>query len=65
MHIKQVVLEGFKTYREQTTVDFEPHLNCIGAHTSRVSLPRPPVRASQPSRRVSLLFFPTVGTPAI
>jgi structural maintenance of chromosome 3 (chondroitin sulfate proteoglycan 6) len=33
MHIKQVVVEGFKTYREQTAVDFQPHLNCIG--TSR------------------------------
>ena len=31
MHIKQVVVEGFKTYRETTTVDFQPHLNCIGA----------------------------------
>ena len=31
MHIKQVVVEGFKTYREATTVDFQPHLNCIGA----------------------------------
>jgi len=31
MHIKQVVVEGFKTYREQTAVDFQPHLNCIGA----------------------------------
>jgi hypothetical protein len=30
MHIKQVIVEGFKTYREQTTVDFQPHLNCIG-----------------------------------
>lgn len=30
MHIKQVVVEGFKTYREATTVDFQPHLNCIG-----------------------------------
>jgi len=30
MHIKQVVVEGFKTYREQIVVEFEPHLNCIG-----------------------------------
>ena len=29
MHIKQVIVEGFKTYREQTAADFEPHLNCI------------------------------------
>ena len=34
MHIKQVVVEGFKTYREQTAVDFQPHLNCIGAPAS-------------------------------
>ena len=27
MHIKQVIVEGFKTYREQTAADFEPHLN--------------------------------------
>jgi hypothetical protein len=39
MHIKQVVVEGFKTYREQTAVDFQPHLNCIGASRG-VSLPR-------------------------
>jgi structural maintenance of chromosome 3 (chondroitin sulfate proteoglycan 6) len=33
MHIKQVIVEGFKTYREQTAVDFQPTLNCIGART--------------------------------
>ena len=36
MHIKQVVVEGFKTYREQTAVDFQPHLNCIGASRRRM-----------------------------
>jgi len=35
MHIKQVVVEGFKTYREQTVVDFDEGLNCIvGANGS-------------------------------
>jgi len=35
MHIKQVIVEGFKTYREQTTVDFDNGLNCIvGANGS-------------------------------
>ena len=29
MHIKQVIVEGFKTYREQTVVDFDDGLNCI------------------------------------
>ena len=34
MHIKQVIVEGFKTYREQT-VDFDDGLNCIvGANGS-------------------------------
>jgi len=35
MHIKQVIVEGFKTYREQTVVDFDNGLNCIvGANGS-------------------------------
>ena len=35
MRIKQVVVEGFKTYREQTVVDFDDGLNCIvGANGS-------------------------------
>ena len=35
MHIKQVIVEGFKTYREQTVVDFDDGLNCIvGANGS-------------------------------
>jgi structural maintenance of chromosome 3 (chondroitin sulfate proteoglycan 6) len=35
MHIKQVIVEGFKTYREQTVVDFDEGLNCIvGANGS-------------------------------
>ena len=35
MRIKQVVVEGFKTYREQTVVDFDDWLNCIvGANGS-------------------------------
>jgi hypothetical protein len=50
MHIKQVIVEGFKTYREQTAADFEPHLNCIGA------LPRPdPSRGHTPSRTTAPL----------
>ena len=35
MHIKSVVVEGFKTYRDQTSVDLTPNLNCIvGANGS-------------------------------
>ena len=35
MHIKQVVVEGFKTYRDRTEVDFTKSLNCIvGANGS-------------------------------
>ena len=30
MHIKSVVVEGFKTYRDQTSVDLTANLNCIG-----------------------------------
>ena len=35
MHIKSVVVEGFKTYRDQTSVDLTANLNCIvGANGS-------------------------------
>ena len=63
MHIKQVVLEGFKTYREQTTVDFEPHLNCIGAYTSRVAIPSPPCAPCEPPTCVVAFFSPPWAHP--
>ena len=43
MHIKQVIVEGFKTYREQTAADFEPHLNSIGTY------PRPDLPVGTPT----------------
>jgi len=39
MDIKHVVIEGFKTYREATVVDFQPHLNCIGASRPAATTP--------------------------
>ncbi|KAH7561343.1 hypothetical protein JRO89_XS10G0214100 [Xanthoceras sorbifolium] len=31
MHIKQVIIEGFKSYREQVATEpFSPKINCVG-----------------------------------
>lgn len=61
MHIKQVIVEGFKTYREQTAADFEPHLNCIGTY------PRPdlPVGTPHPPRRKQPPHFEIPPSPAV
>lgn len=31
MHIKKVILEGFKVYKERVEVDFTKKHNCVGA----------------------------------
>lgn len=39
MHIKQVILEGFKVYKERVEVEFTEKHNCVGARA------RAPTRA--------------------
>ena len=54
MYIKQVIIEGFKSYKDQTiTEPFSPKINCIGASfratmaaTTRTTLLRLPYAAA-------------------
>ena len=73
MHIKQVIVEGFKTYREQTSADFLPSLNCIGATRRRQNLSllarsflpwaANVLRNLQPTRRGHEIFLLSLVSP--
>lgn len=49
MYIKQVIIEGFKSYKDQTiTEPFSPKINCIGAFVLREKTELVHARAAAP-----------------
>jgi hypothetical protein len=65
MYIKQVIIEGFKSYKDQTiTEPFSSKINCIGACGAILGRAAPPAAPSPPaSRPGSALSQPFTHTP--
>lgn len=63
MYIKQVIIEGFKSYKDQTiTEPFSPKINCIGVFRGLV-ICSPPSSAALERRSPIMQTRPTPTNP--